>query len=282
MKQILTILSLLVAISAYNQNIQESSLKILSWNIYMLPQIVPRIGRLNRAESIAEQLNNSDFDIIVFQEAFMKSARDIISATLIDNYPYQYGPGNEQGNNGFTNSGVWIVSKIPLDLICEIEYKAKTGFDKLARKGAFLYSGAWHGQDFQIVGTHLQADNYSNIRNQQLLELASMLDKHIITNTPQIICGDLNTIMNTSEYYKLLDILKADNGKISGEQQNSYDGEHNEIARFYGVYNQITVDYILFRNNGIKTNINRTISIIKSKKRHLSDHYGIASEIFFY
>ena len=83
MKQILTILSLLVAISAYNQNIQESSLKILSWNIYMLPQIVPRIGRLNRAESIAEQLNNSDFDIIVFQEAFMKSARDIISATLI-------------------------------------------------------------------------------------------------------------------------------------------------------------------------------------------------------
>lgn len=155
MKQILTILSLLVAISAYNQNIQESSLKILSWNIYMLPQIVPRIGRLNRAESIAEQLNNSDFDIIVFQEAFMKSARDIISATLIDNYPYQYGPGNEKG-------------------------------------------------------------------------------------------------------------------------------EHNEIARFYGVYNQITVDYILFRNNGIKTNINRTISIIKSKKRHLSDHYGIASEIFFY
>ncbi len=55
-----------------SQPVQERSpqkLKLLSWNIYMLPGVISNLnGR--RAEAIGKWLAASDYDIVVFQEAF--------------------------------------------------------------------------------------------------------------------------------------------------------------------------------------------------------------------
>jgi sphingomyelin phosphodiesterase len=66
----------------------ERNLKVLSWNIYMLPKIVPLKGKLDRAHAIVEEIKKSDFDVIVFQEAFLKDARKIIREGLKEAYPF--------------------------------------------------------------------------------------------------------------------------------------------------------------------------------------------------
>lgn len=50
-------------------------IKVLSWNIYMLPSIIKPGGKKLRAESIGRILKDTDYDVIVFQEAFQRKAR---------------------------------------------------------------------------------------------------------------------------------------------------------------------------------------------------------------
>ncbi|HRG89875.1 MAG TPA: hypothetical protein PLW44_12705, partial [Chitinophagales bacterium] len=91
------------------------NLKILSWNIYMLPNIVPgKESKIERAHAIVEELKKDSFDVIVFQEAFLTDARTIISEGLKDKYPYAYGPANSGGFTIRASSGVWVISKIEL------------------------------------------------------------------------------------------------------------------------------------------------------------------------
>jgi len=68
--------------------IQQGELKILSWNIYMLPHCSLINGNTRRAKAIAENLSGSEYDIIVFQEAFDYRARKIIRNILNKKYPY--------------------------------------------------------------------------------------------------------------------------------------------------------------------------------------------------
>jgi hypothetical protein len=49
---------------------QGNSLKIISWNIFMLPRFIMRTGQLKRAYEIVNVLKHEDADIIIFQEAF--------------------------------------------------------------------------------------------------------------------------------------------------------------------------------------------------------------------
>jgi hypothetical protein len=53
------------------------ALKILSWNIYMLPYLSLFNDNAKRAKAIAERLNGSDAHILVFQEAFSSKCRNI-------------------------------------------------------------------------------------------------------------------------------------------------------------------------------------------------------------
>ena len=111
------------------QQLKSSELKILSWNIYMLPYISLFNNNDQRAKKIAEKLNNSDYQIIVFQEAFSSKCRYILAKQLSENFPYQYGPANKNILPFRTNSGLWIVSKIPLNKLDEFQFSICKGFD---------------------------------------------------------------------------------------------------------------------------------------------------------
>ena len=95
------ILNLLSSIALFAQSPQSEvvvsapqSLKILSWNIYMLPYLSLFNGNGRRAEAIGKQLMDSDYQIVVFQEAFSSKCRHILQKKLAQKYPYQYGPVN--------------------------------------------------------------------------------------------------------------------------------------------------------------------------------------------
>ena len=265
----------------------KKNLKILSWNIFMLPSIVPREGRIERAKGIVDTLKNSDFDIIIFQEAFHKKAVKVIDNGLAASFPYRYGPFNKTKLPLNTNSGVWVLSKKPLEVLGVIKYKQAKGIDKMAHKGAVLLKGIHNENEFQILGTHMQAGyaKYGETRKKQLMQIESeLLQKNRKPNVPQILCGDMNVERNVkNEYQFMIEHLNAEDGAIVTAQQETYDSKINPLA---DPNTTTTFDYILLRKNNAKINIlQRAVSIFKRPwkkgKDDLSDHFGLSCEIEF-
>lgn len=263
-------------------------LKVLTWNIYMLPPIVPMKGRLERAQAIVDTLNTSQTDIIVFQEAFHAGALEVIRKGLNTQYPFMYGPFNPSHSPFRISSGVWVVSRIPLEVKDVIEFKIAKENDRVAKKGAALLEGIWGGRKFQILGTHLQAQEQQKIRNIQIRNMYdSLLAKYKVDGVPQIICGDMNTEKTISERYKgMLTLLDAEDGDMTGIQKSTYDGTNNELAESVWKKDKTSLDYILFRRNNAACHIiERHVGVFKRpwRKGHvdLSDHYAVGCDVKF-
>ena len=265
----------------------SGDLTILSWNICMLPHLDFKNSNRSRAEAIAEELDRSDYKIIVFQEAFDKGARQIIREVLQKNFPFFYGPANHAGWLSIrTSSGLWIASKVPLTEIKSIQFEVATGLDRFANKGATLLEGEWYGQPFQLIATHIQSDDYSwDIREKQLCEINTrLLVPCSKQGVPQIICGDFNTDRaEPDHYYVMLKIMDAEDGQLSGNEKYSFSSEGNEITM--GREKPRLIDYILIRNAELIKSITRKIAIIQNywskNKKWLSDHNAIEATIRF-
>lgn len=263
----------------------RQELKILSWNIYMLPYFSLFNGNGRRAEVIGEQLCDSDYQIIVFQEAFSSKCRNILRKKLVKNFPYQYGPANQTRLPHRTSSGLWILSKIPLEKLKEIRFRAAQGIDVIARKGAVMFGGTYNGAEFQLLATHLQAENPHNIRQSQCREIYSLLEDYKRPDVPQLLCGDFNVEMSDRENYgRMLQILDAHNGELSGQLKVTYDEAHNTLAQRPGGKGEI-LDYILTRNSHLIEKIERRVSEFYHHEpsfcSHLSDHYAMEVTIRF-
>lgn len=262
----------------------EEKLKVLTWNIYMLPWMVPGNHKRERAYSIVDEIKKSDFDVIVFQEAFLPAARNIITAGLGELYPFQYGPANQGGFSIRISSGVWVLSKTKLKLLNTVQFKNCARNDCFSRKGAMLLEGEWNGKPFQILGTHLQADGFDKIREKQMDQIyLELLSEYKREGVPQILCGDMNTEKEMHDHYcAMLDCLNAEDGEIGGVEKCSYDGVNNNYAQSFGAKKKVNYDYILVRNNGIKMkSTKRFVSIMKKGRKYLSDHYGVICEMKF-
>jgi endonuclease/exonuclease/phosphatase family metal-dependent hydrolase len=290
-KIILTFLILFVTNIAFPQtpniasDIENKELKILSWNIYMLPSIIKRSKQKIRAQYIAEQLQDTDYDIIVFQEAFHKKARKIISKALADAYPYHTKVLNKKGFIK-SNGGVWVFCKYPMTQLKEIKFSDCNNLDCMSRKGAKLIKFEKDGMTYQIIATHLQADypdeNNQDIRTRQYQQIRQkLLIPFYREGIPQLIIGDLNTRkVNHAGYTEMLDIFEAtDLSKESTDHTYITDDFATEGTIFQVVY-----DYILYRPNGLKISSSnyKVCDFQKSwdkQKKDLSDHYAIEGEI---
>ena len=275
-----------VSLSVNKSIVKRDALKILSWNIYMLPHCSLIKGNARRAKAIAQELSGLRYDIIVFQEAFDYRARIIIGNVLKSEFPYMYGPANESCFSLRTNSGVWILSRIPLKKIKEIEFKSRFGIDAMARKGAVLFEGNWNNHEFQLIGTHLQADSPDEVRREQCKEIyCNLLRQYFKKDVPQLVCGDFNIEeADTANYNYMLRVLHAENGQMDGKIKVSYDEIDNQLAKRPNGTKQL-IDYVLVRNDNFIRNIKRRVSVlrynIKNKYMELSDHYGIEATINF-
>ena len=99
--------------------------------------------------SRVEELKKSDFDIVVFQEAFLPAAREIISNGLRSLYPFTYGPANSGGFTIKISSGIWVVSRIPLKILNTTQFKNCTGNDCFGA-GAVVFLAIFIGLDLQL------------------------------------------------------------------------------------------------------------------------------------
>jgi len=266
------------------------TLKILSWNIQMLPGIVFYKGQAKRAHAIVDQLKSSSYDIIVFQEAFHRKARKILRKGLEKSYPEQFGPGK----GGFMkfNSGVWIVSVLPLNNGRIVKFK-RCNYplqDCRANKSAVFVEVTKGNQRFQVIGTHVQASEgtkYQQTRNSQFSEISEHLLKPLaIEHVPQLVIGDLNTAKKKIEdYNKMLSILEVEDGELLGENKFTYDTRTNDFTGSGGEYFKV-IDYALVNKKGLKSlKVKRKVVIIQQqwhrKMKDLSDHYAVEVELYY-
>jgi len=273
-----------------SQPAQERSpqkLKLLSWNIYMLPGVLSNLnGR--RAEAIGKWLADSDYDIVVFQEAFCPLARRKIRRLLETRFPYQAGPANQKLFSFKTNSGLWIFSTYPILSSQSIIFKNRHGWDALSRKGALMVEIDVNGASVQIAAMHLQNSGGAWRRHAQCVEFYERLLKPNKKDcTPQLLCGDFNINKNSSEdsYHFMLTTLDASDGDLTGDNKFTYDRLNNDLHVEKGMGKDL-IDYILLRKNGAwMDSPHRQIKVIKNRwhahHEDLSDHYALEAEIHF-
>lgn len=262
-------------------------IKILSWNIYMLPHFIASgSGKIDRARAIGETLSASDYDVIFFQEAFHPKSRKMIINQLISQFPYHSGPANKQVISPKANSGLWIFSKYPIVSTAAIRYKTRYGIDAFSRKGALLVTLNMNGALVQVAGTHLQNCGPDWLKKMQCVELYERLIKPSQQpNVPQIICGDFNIdrCKQTESYKMMLSLLDAQDTN-SDSTSFTYDRISNQLRNEEGNDHDL-IDYILIRRNGM--NLHWATQVTRFTKRwhrnynELSDHYSLQSVIRF-
>ena len=266
----------------------SQKIKILSWNIYMLPRFIKNTGKLERAEIIGRELATKDYDVIVFQEAFHGGARKRIANELEKTFKYSAGPANKKIICLKTNSGIWIFSKHPIIASHSIIFQNRSGIDAFSRKGALIVELNVNGKSVQVVGTHLQSSGFEWIKHSQCVELAQRLIKpYEKPGVPQIICGDFNIDKGAIYHYnKMLQMLDATDSEMHGLTKHTYDRLNNDLHDDQPSKKQDLIDYILFKkNNGRVKFLNKQISVFKfpwhKKHNDLSDHYPLEAEILF-
>lgn len=270
-----------------SEKIQDDELRILSWNIKMLPRLVLRVryGPIKRSRLIPKHIIDDQIDIIVFQEAFDVRCRRILKRRLKKDYPYHYGPANNPFFSLRTNSGVMIFSKIPLEELGTVRYSTCDGADCFAKKGVLMVEGKWNGVPFQLAGSHLEAGGTHDMKITQYQEMDGLLTKFRREGVPQIVVGDFNTsIVDTVLYPTLLKTLGVEpHGPFTGDQKYTSDETINDMND--GIKQKI-IDYAFYRGNGFKPySITRHVRVYRErwdeKYRDLSDHFGVLMRIQF-
>lgn len=264
----------------------DEELKILSWNIYMLPPFAYMTNKRARAKAIGDFLNTSDYDIAILQEAFKHGARRMIKRRTKQSFPYRKGPANIRYITIFrTNSGIWMLSKHPIEKLGVTKFKQKAGFDnKMARKGALMVEMEKNGKKYHFVGTHLNAGGPIEVRRSQVVQIKELVEKHEKENVPVIIAGDFNINIKSDTYPFVLETLGVEDGILVGDRQcttsakNDYNLDNPNKCEI--------IDYIFYKGNGVDYEyIERRLPVIeypfKEGRKSLADHEPVEMYIKF-
>lgn len=269
-------------------NAKETKLRILSWNIKMLPRqynIAIKHHPLKRIKFIAEQILSDSIDIVCFQEMFDKKANKRMREELSKQFPYVVGPANEAKSIFRLNSGVIFFSRYPIRAIESVAFSDCQEEDCIAKKGALLIEAEVEGKKIQLVGTHMNAAGGEAVKVKQLEQIRNLIEKHSKSGIPQLICGDFNIKKTNSKLYQMmLDFFKVNDGPISGVLQHTFDPKNNDMCVKEKEEPQL-IDFIFFRSNETKEaressrEIRRYRKAWGKKNNDLSDHFALWMEL---
>ncbi len=263
------------------------SLKLLSWNVYMLPPMIMFTGKNKRANIIGDKFANADYDVIVLQEAFLAGARKRIYKKIKDQYAYKIGPAFRQKFSLKTSSGIWILSKYPMKEVAKIQFKRKSGFDnKMARKGALMVEVNKNGQIFQVIGTHLNAGGTLDLKASQIRQIKDeLIDVYHNEDHPLVVAGDFNIDkFEDSGLDSMLCILDMNDYGMDGDRQFTFDHTKNDLGD--GVSKGV-IDFVYFKPGKLKVNrTTRRIPLIEKiwskSRKSLSDHNPIELLLYYH
>ena len=263
----------------------ESQLKILTWNIQMLPSpfggwIAP-LDKMQqvRAAWIVDYLKQQDYDVVCLQEAFdPKRVADLVDG-LRSVYPYVVLP-RRGGHFWQLSSGVLFLGRVPIKHAAHVVFNVGTGVERFAAKGSTLIEGTKDGFTFQVAGTHFPTgkDDYrlSSLKTAE----ERLLKPNRRDRVPQFFVGDFNIKKDTPEYGALLretgmtDFPIDDPRPYTSDSNNSWKRGKSKLAH---------IDHVLLDPRGTQTTI-RTQHIQRPTRESngqaidLADHYGVIAE----
>jgi len=258
----------------------------------MRPHSVTFDGQFRRAKAIGEVLKDENYDIILFQEAFGKTSRKRLRKALGGAFPYEIEPKN---NGKTVNSGLWILSKHKIEHSDFIFFDNCLVSDCQSSKGAVLIELEMDGQRYQLVSTHVQAEDgkkFAEVRNGQFVMIRDLLNKNAKDRVPQFILGDLNTPFDSvADYQAMLQLLNASDGTVSVTEANelstqnpiTWGCKNNDLIKNKWKGHVQLLDYALQCETGYPFKLRRELRTYtkkwSGKHKHLSDHYAISLTI---
>jgi len=292
LKLLLILIVISVPFSGEAQFLESNkSLKVLSWNIHMLPSFIySKTKKIKRADEIITALETSAYNIILFQEAFNSKVRNKIRKKLQKKYRYAYGPVNKKIVSLRTNSGLWILSDRPLIVQKALAFDECFGQSCLARKGAMLVQGDHYGHLFQLINSHTSGGPVNNYQLHLIRE--KLLDPFSKDKIPQIICGDFNTrtVSVDDRYNAMLRIFDVRDQYQQFDDRSDFHKQNWKIENVYAEW----PDFIFLKENNddlirVKRIATRSIGPTwhqGDKKAYLetvglSDHYPVMIELYW-
>lgn len=259
------------------------TLRILTWNIKMLPRALAHLKHypIKRAKHIPAQLLADSVDVVCFQEAFDPKARRIIRKKLKQDFPYMAGPANNWKPSFKVNSGVMMFSKYPMRQLGQTKFSTCDKEDCMARKGGLLCEVRKNNRTYQLLGTHCEAGGTREMKISQFYELKNLADQHYSDTVVQFFCGDFNCKKNdTILYPKLVEAIDAEDGEITGEWQCTTDHRYCDMNDMKPNGKQNVIDFVFVRKkqNHQYTSqryVRKYTQLWDKKHKDLSDHYAI-------
>ncbi|KAH0789319.1 Endonuclease/Exonuclease/phosphatase family protein [Histomonas meleagridis] len=244
-----------------------------------------------------------DYDIVCLNEAFhfgSYTVKEFIKSMKSRGFQYIVSSKSVKFiSKRLIDSGVLILSKLPITETSDITYESGCSYDDFAAKGSVYAKIQINPNDsINVFSTHLQASYGSvtetdySVRSDQLRALNEFMVQHQNGNSPMILLGDLNinSIGEGKEYVHMLDTLKIDNFELIDTLKVS-NGEHLSTT---SVLNQPgdkelmtneSIDYIMLfkhKNDEVIKGFNTTVKKFKIRNfayPYLSDHFAVESTI---
>ncbi|AUI87420.1 sphingomyelin phosphodiesterase [Vibrio azureus] len=241
--------------------------RLMNYNVYMLERILsPVVGKTNpdkRANLIAKSSIFDNTDVVVFNEVFDNQASEILLDGLSDKFKYrtpvlgrtQEGWDKTEGwrTMAADDGGVVILSKYPIEYQAQVIFGSSCGADKASQKG-FIHTVINKGGElYNIIGTHVQADDSlctvspEVIRSEQFKDIQSYVARSGRSKDEMVfIAGDLNVAKQSSEFQSMLDDLNVVEPTNYAGAPYSWDPAANGFTNdsYPGFQGQL-LDYIL-------------------------------------
>jgi endonuclease/exonuclease/phosphatase family metal-dependent hydrolase len=257
------------------------TLRILSWNVFMLPKPIKNSLQKERTKEISNELALTSHDVLVFQEAFSGRFRKQVKKNMGQTHPYTYYLKKKSFFSIF-GSGLFMVSRYPFEVLDHIYYSTCSGSDCYASKGALLVRVKLPtGKSVQIMTTHLQSKREAaEDRRSQVEEIKVVLNQHRNPQEPLIFLGDLNIDSTDPEFEWSLSTLGLKNLELVGPIQKT-----SSLVNpcFKTGDNPKWVDHIWYRNLPATSSLTMRVKPFVFEKDEnfcpLSDHHAVEAEL---
>lgn len=251
----------------------------------MLPKPIKFTYQSERAEFIINELKNSNYDVVLLQEAFSEDFRKQLKTKLFSKYPHQSYLGRKRGSFTIYGSGAYLLSRLPISILENVHYADCAKTDCFASKGLSLAKIKLSPtQEIQIANTHLQSGKEKGeIRFKQLEQIKRVLDFHRKASVPQVLVGDLNIdAIEGDDFLKALSFLKMKNHPLEGDIQFT-NGYPIDCYNKPGDDKKEWIDHIFLNQDFHGSVKNKKVKVFKAflggKECPLSDHYAVEATL---
>lgn len=280
------LLFMLLPLSVFAQE-----LKVMTWNTFLIPPPWNMTKQADRVDVMKEVLPAMGQDVMFFQEAFYdKKRKDLIKA-LNKTHPFAAVPKKGKKLKHIQDSGLFVVSKYPMEVLDQVIFKDCAKADCMSSKSAIMVEVTLpSGKKAQMINTHLQAwdePKTAAIRTKQLEQIKEMMAKHAKPGVPQILLGDLNIDGKGGEHpeYKAgLEQMEMTSEPLTGELKGTNGFSTEGCFHKPGGLKDEWLDHMWLKKNGSETTItNKKVVTMRAELNDcecpLSDHYAVEATI---